>query len=162
MNIAVTFLIQEGKILLLYKTIRGYYVAPGGKIEPDETTLEAAKREFHEETGLTIEPILASISTVSTRDETNALQSLYTMFTFIATEYQGVLVEESKEGRNHWYQLADIENLPMFQGDKILLNNMLERLAQMDEVTSCSWPLEYASFCYDTEYKELKSFQLLK
>lgn len=40
------------EVLLLKKPRRGWYVAPGGKIESGESIFEAASREYFEETGL--------------------------------------------------------------------------------------------------------------
>ena len=52
-----TFLIRDGKIVITrYKTEKNkdYYDVPGGKIEENETSMEASVREFSEETGLEI------------------------------------------------------------------------------------------------------------
>lgn len=154
MNIAVTFLIQSGQVLLLYKEMRGYHVAPGGKVEEDETLQAAAKREFLEETNLVIEPKLAAISTITTKDEQNITKSFYTLFTFYATEATGTLLEKSREGVNTWRALTAIEDLPMFAGDKMLLQRLLGKLSADD------MRLDYACFCYDTSYKKLLSFDL--
>jgi len=50
------FIIDEGKVLLLYRFKNGeeYYAVPGGGIEPGETEEAAAVREIKEETGLDV------------------------------------------------------------------------------------------------------------
>lgn len=51
------FLIKENKIIVTkYKTEinKDYYDIPGGKIEKNETSIEASIREFKEETGINI------------------------------------------------------------------------------------------------------------
>jgi len=151
MNIAVTYLIVENKILLLYKEIRGYHVAPGGKVEAHETMIDTAKREFLEETGLEIEPSLAAISTIMTRDEADVVVSEYTMFTFYAFEYSGVLTRTVAEGTNMWHSVEHIFNLPMFSGDQLLLQRLLAKLAQRDRIDV----IDYAYFSYDLTYKKL-------
>ena len=43
------------KILLIeraFDPFKGFWAFPGGFVDPDETTLEAAKRELYEETGI--------------------------------------------------------------------------------------------------------------
>ena len=45
--------VQNGQVLLLQKPRRGWYVAPGGKMESGESIYEAAIREFQEETNVT-------------------------------------------------------------------------------------------------------------
>lgn len=56
---AGVLLIEEGCIALneRIKDGRIYYVIPGGGIEPDETPMEAACREAHEELGVTVSSI---------------------------------------------------------------------------------------------------------
>lgn len=51
------FLIEDGKIVAIkYKKEmnKGYYDIPGGKIEENETSIQASIREFREETGIEI------------------------------------------------------------------------------------------------------------
>lgn len=45
-------LIKDNQILLLKKPRRGWWVAPGGKMEPGESIRDACIREFREETGV--------------------------------------------------------------------------------------------------------------
>lgn len=55
----LVLLIGEDGLLLARKRSgfgAGRLVAPGGKVEPGETPLEAAVRELQEETGLVVEP----------------------------------------------------------------------------------------------------------
>ena len=45
-------LLKDGKVLLLQKPKRGWWVAPGGKMEQGESIREACIREYREETGI--------------------------------------------------------------------------------------------------------------
>ena len=52
-------IVKDDKVLLIKKAKgfgAGKWNAPGGKIEPNEKPLEAAKREVLEETGLVVRP----------------------------------------------------------------------------------------------------------
>ena len=46
---------KKGELLVIFEKKWNCWVFPGGKIEANETTLEAAKREVFEETNLIIE-----------------------------------------------------------------------------------------------------------
>ena len=43
---------DDGKILSVTRKDTGEHSAPGGKVEPGETVVEAMQREVHEETGV--------------------------------------------------------------------------------------------------------------
>ncbi|MEW8986904.1 MAG: NUDIX domain-containing protein, partial [Bacillus sp. (in: firmicutes)] len=45
-------LLKENKVLLLQKPRRGWWVAPGGKMEPGESVKDSCIREYREETGI--------------------------------------------------------------------------------------------------------------
>ena len=49
-------LLQQGKFLIARSKGKGYFIAPGGKVEPGETTAEALCRELNEELGITVIP----------------------------------------------------------------------------------------------------------
>jgi 8-oxo-dGTP diphosphatase len=46
---------EAGRVLLVRHLDTGWWVAPGGAVEPDERPAEAARREMREETGLEVE-----------------------------------------------------------------------------------------------------------
>lgn len=58
-DIVGAFIFSSDNKLLLGKSIKGgvypdYWIVPGGGMEPDETKVEAVKRETLEETGIDI------------------------------------------------------------------------------------------------------------
>lgn len=48
-------IVEDGKILLLYRDEEDHWEVPGGKFEPQESPTEAAKREAKEEIGVEVE-----------------------------------------------------------------------------------------------------------
>jgi len=53
-KIARCFIINEGKVLLLFKKKRRHYEMPGGKVDEGESVDDAAKRECLEEVGCNV------------------------------------------------------------------------------------------------------------
>lgn len=54
---ATTFVVQDGRTLLLHHKKLGFWLPPGGHIDPDELPDDAARREVLEESGLEVELI---------------------------------------------------------------------------------------------------------
>jgi len=54
-ELAGNLIIEEGKILLLYREDEEHWEVPGGKVEEDESPTEAAVREAEEEIGVGVE-----------------------------------------------------------------------------------------------------------
>ncbi len=54
LNIRVAIICQTENGYLLEKNKKGFYFFLGGRVKLGESSLQAAKREFHEETGLEI------------------------------------------------------------------------------------------------------------
>lgn len=57
--VASTYIVDDGRVLLLRHTKLGKWLQPGGHIEDGETPDEAAKREAEEETGIRVELVSA-------------------------------------------------------------------------------------------------------
>ena len=55
--VRVTIQNEKGELLVIFQKKWNCWVFPGGKIEPGETPLEAAKREVFEETNLIIKDL---------------------------------------------------------------------------------------------------------
>lgn len=109
---------KDGKVLLLKKPRRGWYVAPGGKIESGESIYEAATREFFEETNVKpLAPHLKGVYTMLVQDD-NQLEDEWMLFTFLAKDYEGTPFTETREGQLEWHPINSLTHLPMDEGDR--------------------------------------------
>ncbi|WP_035661256.1 NUDIX hydrolase [Halalkalibacter akibai] len=133
--------------LLLQKPSRGWWVAPGGKMEPGETIKESAEREFREETGLEVSAELRAISTIVIL-ENDQMVDEWMMFTFQAKSYQGQLFDQSPEGDLEWKPIKEVSQLPMAEGDLYMFRHVLSRQGLM-----------YGTFYYTKDFK-LISYRL--
>lgn len=141
-------LLKENKVLLLQKPRRGWWVAPGGKMEPGESVRDSCIREFREETGIYLRnPNLKGIFTFIMKDGDKVL-SEWMMFTFMAQESDGLNVDESEEGKLSWHKLEDIKDLPMAAGDYHILDYMIHGNGMI-----------YGTFTYTPDF-ELISYRL--
>lgn len=141
-------LLKDDQVLLLRKPRRGWWVAPGGKMEPAESVKDACVREFREETGIYLkDPIIKGIFTFIMK-ENDEVQSEWMMFTFLAKEFDGYNLDESDEGKLEWKPIAEIKNLPMAEGDYHILDYMIHGNG-----------LIYGTFTYTPEF-ELLSYRL--
>ncbi len=141
-------LLKENQILLLQKPRRGWWVAPGGKMEQGESIKDTVIREFREETGVLVKnPSLKGIFTMIIQEQ-DQIVSEWMMFTFLATESDGENVVESEEGKLSWHSIEDVSALPMAPGDYHII----------DFVTKESGII-YGTFTYTSEF-ELISYRL--
>ncbi|CAM3941462.1 NUDIX hydrolase [Alkalicoccus chagannorensis] len=138
----------EGRILLMKKPRRGWWYAPGGKMEHDELVPEAAEREVYEETGLTIKsPELRAIVTHLVSDGESYLEKR-TMFLFHAKAFNGTLRSTSKEGELAWIPEAELETIPMDEADRVVTRALLHEQGLM-----------FGTFVYD-QHRNLLSKKL--
>lgn len=92
---ASALVINDGAVLLVkrrYEPYAGLWALPGGHVEPGETTVDAVRREVHEETGITLlDPrFYALIEYILYRDEEVLYH--YVIAVYVATEFEGYLV----------------------------------------------------------------------
>ncbi len=140
--------IKDNQVLLLQKPRRGWWVAPGGKMEPGESVKDSCIREFREETGIYLKnPNIKGIFTFIMKED-DKIVSEWMMFTFFADEADGVHLDESEEGKISWHLFDDIRNLPMAEGDYHILDYMIHGKG-----------LIYGTFTYSTDF-ELLSYRL--
>ncbi len=107
--------VKDNHVLLLKKPRRGWYVAPGGKMDSGESIYETAVREFTEETGaVPINPLLKGVYTMMIMDETGEnVKNEWMLHTFIAFDLKGKPFETTVEGVLEWHpveSLADTSN----------------------------------------------------
>lgn len=113
-------IVKNNKVLLLKKPRYGWYAMPGGKMEMQETIKEAVIREVFEETGLTvIAPRLMSVATMNKKSAMPPKDD-WLMFTFVAEDFTGTLVEECPEGELEWIDLSQLRDIPTAPSDRII------------------------------------------
>ena len=106
--------------VLLHRRVKapneGLWVAPGGKLEADESPTECAIREMREETGLEIvDPVLRGVMTeVSPRPDYQWLT-----FVFAATRVTGTLAPSPGIGEFRWIRIPDVFTLDIPPTDRI-------------------------------------------
>jgi len=107
----------------MFKESRKKWFLPGGKSEFGENVIQTGCREFVEETGLTLRDVkLSAVSTIVIDD----LNEEWMLFTIKATEASGELIEESREGKLQFHPVTAIETLPMFEGDRFVVKQLLQ------------------------------------
>ncbi|MBQ0140891.1 MAG: 8-oxo-dGTP diphosphatase [Kurthia sp.] len=132
------------EVLLLKKPRRGWYVAPGGKIESGESIFEAASREYFEETGTNaVNPHLKGIYTMVIKKEQDIVDE-WMLFTFVAKDLKGTPFTETREGILEWHHIDELEHLPMAEGDR---TNLLFAVHEKG--------MQYGTFTYTEEFQLL-------
>ena len=135
-------LLRENKVLLLQKPRRGWWVAPGGKMEPGESVRDSCIREYREETGIYLKsPQLKGIFTMIMQ-ENDLVVSEWMMFTFLATDSDGMGYQESEEGKLEWHLVEQLSSLPMAAGDYHILDYMIHAKG-----------IIYGTFTYTKDFK---------
>lgn len=98
------------------------WIGVGGKFEVGESPEECLLREVKEETGLTLTGYHFRGIVTFVSDEWGTEY----MHLFTADEYEGTLGECS-EGELVWVKKSEIENLKIWEGDKVFLRLLQEK-----------------------------------
>ena len=143
-RIANLLAVQDDKVLLLRKPRRGWYVAPGGKIEVGESIYEAALREFNEETNVKpLNPHLKGVFTILIKEGEEIIDE-WMLYTFVAKGIEGTPFKETREGSLDWYDLEELHSLPMAEGDR---KNLLFSVSNEG--------IQYGTFTYTKDFELL-------
>lgn len=145
-RIANLLVVKDDQVLLLKKPRRGWYVAPGGKMDSGESIYESAIREFEEETGATpVDPHVKGIYTMMIVDpDTKELIDEWMLYTFVAKDLIGTPYESNREGLLEWHNIEDLKTLPMAEGDRSNLNFAVSKNG-----------VQYGTFYYTEEFELL-------
>ncbi len=139
----LVYLRRGEEVLLMHRRKEpnlGLWIAPGGKVELDESPRETALREMEEETGLRLHGLRwrGLCTEVSLTEDWQWL-----LFIYLAEQFEGELRAERREGDLAWVPVADYlaGRLPMPQADRIFAPKVLD-----DAV-----PFFEAKFVYDAQ-----------
>ena len=117
------------KVLLIkraYDPYKEFWAFPGGFVDPDETTLQAAKRELMEETGIFADELtqLQTFSDINRDPRGRVVSVIY--YTFLEKPVNIKAGDDAKEVR--WFSLSNVPALAFdhamildFAGKKLFL-----------------------------------------
>ncbi len=104
-NAVRTYLIENNKVVVIKNKCevnRDFYDIPGGKIENNESDVDAAKREFKEETGIQIDDLLYKGKAIVEYPD-----RIYNFSIFIANRYNGK-PQEFEENISMWIDIQEL------------------------------------------------------
>ena len=121
------FILSEDRsaVLMVHRTYRGTdenfgkYNGIGGKLERDEDVAAGMMREVAEETGLTVMSMLLR-GTLCWADFGPEKRD-WLAFIFLIDGVSGEPSADNEEGAMRWIPIAELDTLPMWEGDKLFL-----------------------------------------
>ncbi len=125
--------IKENTVLLSIRKKQPYFDTiniVGGKIEYGETSLDAAKRELFEETGITAQNLELRLITENQTvvlDDNNAIEHSIIGFFYYTTDFSGTLISKTREGENIWIRPENIAKYPQFPDIPFITSHILSK-----------------------------------
>lgn len=104
---------DEDKVLLVNRPNRkGFpgWIGPGGKVDFPESLTEGAIREVWEETGLRVNDLIYKGIDEFVDPKQNFR---YMVFNYVATSFEGELLQNPPEGELEWIPIKEAMNYPM-------------------------------------------------
>lgn len=142
------FVPWESGFVMLQKPRRGWWYLPGGKVEDDELWRQAAIREFREESGLSVRDAeLRGVYRVRIEMGENLPPKERLIAQFVGRDPSGILLSEHREGKLAVVEPGEIDQLPMDDGDRMMLR-MTIASEQRGETR-----ISFGKFHYDTEHR---------
>jgi 8-oxo-dGTP diphosphatase len=132
-NIGVlVYVKRRGRYLMLHRNKKkndmheGFWVAPGGKRELNESIPDCARRELLEETGLTARTLKFLGFLHFPQAGSSPFGGEWVDFVFLCNRFTGVPLTSGPEGTLSWVSEKDLMSLPMWEGDRIFTPLVLQ------------------------------------
>jgi 8-oxo-dGTP diphosphatase len=124
--------LHEGRVLLVRRgraPALGLWSVPGGLVELGETTVDAARREVEEETGLDVRIAgLVGVLDRVTRDAEGRVRYHWVLIDYLAVpESIDTLTAGSDAAEVRWVTIDEVDRLPITEG----LVDMIRRAAAL-------------------------------
>jgi 8-oxo-dGTP diphosphatase len=127
----MVLLIKKDKILFLIRNKKnedihqtGIYLPIGGKVEKGEGLEECAIREVMEESSIKINKLTLK-GILYTRSLPNDTLNDWVNFLFVSENFSGK-PKDGNEGSFEWVSIADISKIPLYEGERVFLENVLK------------------------------------
>lgn len=120
---AAAVIIRGRKLLITRTHGQDIFIAPGGKLEPGETSVQALVREMREEQGITLRPeevnLLGSYHALAAGQEADDVW--LTMDTYLVDRFDGELHPQAEIAENLWWDssMTDVEQGSIFAHEVI-------------------------------------------
>jgi len=129
-NTTLCYIEKDEKYLMLHRVKKkndmnhDKWIGIGGKLEAEESPFDGARREILEETGLTVDTLSyrGIITFVSDEFGTEYMHLFHT------SDFKGTIREDCDEGNLEWIEKARLLSLPIWEGDKIFLKLLDEKV----------------------------------
>ena len=123
----VTCYLRRGnKILLLFRDKKkadinkNKWIGVGGHIEDGETPIEAVVREVKEETNYDLIDFSKKAIIIF-----NFGKEIEVMHLFVCNKFKGRMNSDCNEGELEWIPISKLDEIPMWEGDRIFLPPVL-------------------------------------
>ncbi len=124
----LTYILNDNNEVLLIKVIRGvgkgYWNAPGGKVEGSESLEAAARREVEEEAGVKVFDLISMGVIEFVAPEKPEIGSR--CYIYITTKYEGT-PHPTDEGIPKWFKIDQLLYDEMWAADRYWLPQVLEK-----------------------------------
>ena len=113
------------RVLMIHRNARaddahlGKYNGLGGKLEPNEDVAAGMRREIREEAGIECLDLTLR-GTISWPGFGKGGEDWFG-FLFIITRFSGTALERNPEGTLEWVEVAELPELPLWEGDRHFL-----------------------------------------
>lgn len=121
-ELAGNLIIEDGKIMLLYRENEGHWEVPGGKVEEDESPTEAAIREAKEEIGVKVDLQKPFYSGEFQHDD-----EIFLWHGYIAEVKEGKPEsQEDKFEKLEWFDGSELDELELASNLEMILPSLRE------------------------------------